>query len=115
MTSTSAEVRWFDVDGSAPLAGTWFQWHSDTFTAPPGARELGRNATGLQGWELRRHLAIQFHPEVTPAIVDDWISVGGRELADNALDPGAIRARTGREAARAREDAYALLDAWFAA
>jgi hypothetical protein len=49
---------------------------------------------------------------VTPAIVDDWISVGGRELADNALDAEAIRARTDREAERARAAAYALLDAW---
>jgi GMP synthase-like glutamine amidotransferase len=108
------EIGWFEVDGSGPIGGTWFQWHSDTFTAPPGALELGRNATGLQGWQLRRHLAIQFHPEVTPAIVDDWISVGGRELADNALDPDAIRARTEQEAARARDAAYALLDAWAA-
>ena len=106
------EIGWFDIDGSEPIGGTWFQWHSDTFTAPPGARELGRNATGVQGWELRRHLAIQFHPEVTPAIVEDWISVGGRELADNALDAEAIRARTDREAERARAAAYALLDAW---
>jgi GMP synthase-like glutamine amidotransferase len=96
------------------VGGTWFQWHCDTFTAPPGARELGRNATGLQSFQLRGHLALQFHPEVTPAIVDDWISVGGRELAENALDPDAIRARTVQEAPRAREAAYALLDAWAA-
>ena len=108
------EIGWFEIDASAPVGGTWFQWHSDTFTAPPGARELGRNGIGLQGWELRRHLALQFHPEVTPAIVDDWISAGARELADNALDPEAIRARTQQEAARAREAAYALLDAWAA-
>ena len=108
------EIGWFDIDASLPVGGTWFQWHSDTFTAPPGARELGRNATGLQGYELRRHLAIQFHPEVTPAIVEDWLSVGGRELADNALDAQAIRTRTERESARAREAAYALLDAWAA-
>ena len=106
------EIGWFDIDAPDPIGGTWFQWHSDTFTAPARARELGRNVNGLQGWELRRHLAIQFHPEVTPAIVDDWISVGGRELADNALDPEEIRARTDREAARARAAAYALLDAW---
>jgi GMP synthase-like glutamine amidotransferase len=108
------EIGWFDIEGSEPIGGTWFQWHSDTFTPPPGARELGRNAIGVQGWELRRHLAIQFHPEVTPAIVDDWISVGGRQLADNALDADAIRTRTDREATRAREAAYALFDTWAA-
>jgi GMP synthase-like glutamine amidotransferase len=108
------EIGWFDIDAAEPIGGTWFQWHSDTFTAPPGARELGRNAIGLQGWELRGHLAIQFHPEVTPAIVGDWISVGGRELAEQALDPDAIRARTDREAARARDAAFALFDSWVA-
>jgi GMP synthase-like glutamine amidotransferase len=108
------EIGWYDVDGEGPVGGTWFQWHSDTFSAPPGARELGRTSIGLQGYELRRHLAIQFHPEVTPAIVSDWISVGGRELAAQALDPEAIRARTEREAARARAAAYALFDSWAA-
>ncbi|TML01876.1 MAG: type 1 glutamine amidotransferase [Actinobacteria bacterium] len=108
------EIGWFQIDGSQPVGGTWFQWHSDAFTAPPGARELGRNASGLQSYRLRRHLAIQFHPEVTPAIVDGWISVGGRELAEQALDADEIRARTDREAARAREAAYALFDAWAA-
>jgi GMP synthase-like glutamine amidotransferase len=108
------EIGWFDIEGSSPIGGTWFQWHSDAFTAPPGARELGRNGTGLQGYELRRNLAIQFHPEVTPAIVDDWISVGGRELAEQALDADAIRARTDREAERARAAAYALFDSWAA-
>jgi GMP synthase-like glutamine amidotransferase len=108
------EIGWFEIDAVAPVGGTWFQWHSDTFTAPPGARELGRNGVGLQGWELRRHLALQFHPEVTPAIVDDWISAGARELADNALDADVIRARTQTEAARARAAAFALLDSWVA-
>jgi GMP synthase-like glutamine amidotransferase len=112
--AASPEIGWFDVDGSSPVGGTWFQWHSDTFTAPPGARELARNGTGLQGYELRRHLAIQFHPEVTPAIVDGWITVGGRELADRALDADSIRARTEQEAARARAAAFALLDTWAA-
>jgi GMP synthase (glutamine-hydrolysing) len=107
-----AEIGWVDVDGEAPVGGTWFQWHSDTFSAPPGARELGRTPVGLQGWERGPHLAIQFHPEVTPAIVADWVSVGGRELTTQQLDGEAIRARTEREIERARPAAYALFDAW---
>jgi GMP synthase-like glutamine amidotransferase len=110
--SPRPEIGWFDIAGSQPIGGTWFQWHSDMFTAPPGARELGHNETALQAYTLRRNLAIQFHPEVTPAIVDDWISAGGRELAEHALDAAAIRARTEREAARARAAAYALFDSW---
>jgi GMP synthase-like glutamine amidotransferase len=106
------EIGWVDVDGEGLIAGTWFQWHSDTFSAPPGARELGRTPVGLQGWERGPQLAIQFHPEVTPAIVSAWVSVGGRELAAQRLDGEAIRARTDEEIGRAREAAYALFDAW---
>jgi GMP synthase-like glutamine amidotransferase len=108
------EIGWVDVEGDGLVAGTWFQWHSDTFAAPPGARELARTPIGLQAYELGPHLAIQFHPEVTPEIVAGWVSVGGRELAAQRLDGAAIRARTEQEIGRARQAAYALFDAWAA-
>jgi GMP synthase (glutamine-hydrolysing) len=104
------EIGWVDVGGE--VAGTWFAWHFDTFTAPPGARELGRNDAALQGFAAGPHVGLQFHPEVTPAIVDDWISAGGRDLDSQRLDAAAIRERTAREAGRARAAAFALFDRW---
>jgi GMP synthase-like glutamine amidotransferase len=104
------EIGWIDVDGE--LGGTWFAWHFDTFSAPPGAREVGRNAAALQGFAVGPHVGLQFHPEVTPAIVDDWISVGGRDLDSQRLDPALIRERTAREADRARTAAFELFDRW---
>jgi GMP synthase-like glutamine amidotransferase len=104
------EIGWVDVDGE--LGGTWFAWHFDTFSAPPGAREVGRNAAALQGFAVGPHVGLQFHPEVTPAIVDDWISVGGRDLDSQRLDPALIRERTAREADRARTAAFELFDRW---
>jgi len=106
------EIGWFEVEGEDLIGGTWFQWHSDTFSAPPGARELGRTPIGLQGFQIGRRLAIQFHPEVTPEIVADWVSVGGRELAAQRLDGAALRARTEQEIGRVRDAAYALFDSW---
>jgi GMP synthase (glutamine-hydrolysing) len=106
------EIGWVDVAGE--LAGSWFAWHFDAFEPPPGARELGRSEHALQGFAAGPHLGVQFHPEVTPAIVDDWISVGGRDLDSQRLDPAAIRARTAAEAPRARAAAYTLFDAWAA-
>ena len=47
-------------------------WHEDHFTLPPLAYELASNAFGVQAFCHCRHLAVQFHPEVTPAIVRDW-------------------------------------------
>jgi GMP synthase-like glutamine amidotransferase len=105
-----AEIGWVQVSGD--VGGTWFAWHFDTFVPPPGARELGRTPAALQGFASGPHLGLQFHPEVTPAIVDDWISVGGRDLDSQRLDAAAIRADTAREAARARTAAYALFDTW---
>jgi GMP synthase-like glutamine amidotransferase len=104
------EIGWVDVDGE--LGGTWFAWHFDTFSAPPGAREVGHNAAALQGFAVGPHVGLQFHPEVTPAIVDDWISVGGRDLDSQRLDPALIRERTAREADRARTAAFELFDRW---
>ena len=110
--SERPEIGWVDVTGE--VAGTWFAWHFDTFVAPPGARELGRTPAALQGFASGPHMGLQFHPEVTPAIVDDWISVGGRDLDSQRLDAAAIRADTAREAARARTAAYTLFDTWAA-
>jgi GMP synthase (glutamine-hydrolysing) len=105
-----AEIGWVDVSGE--VGGRWFAWHFDTFAPPPGARELGRTPSAVQGFAAGPHMGLQFHPEVTPAIVDDWISVGGRDLDSQRLDAEAIRADTVREAARARAAAYALFDRW---
>jgi GMP synthase (glutamine-hydrolysing) len=104
------EIGWVDVSGE--VAGTWFAWHFDTFGAPPGARELGRTPAALQGFAAGPHMGLQFHPEVTPAIVDDWISAGGRDLERQRLDAAAIRERTAAEAERARMAAFALFDRW---
>jgi GMP synthase (glutamine-hydrolysing) len=105
-----AEIGWVQVSGE--VGGAWFAWHFDTFVPPPGARELGRTPSALQGFASGPHMGLQFHPEVTPAIVDDWISAGGRDLDSQRLDAAAIRADTAREAAHARAAAYALFDTW---
>jgi GMP synthase-like glutamine amidotransferase len=105
-----AEIGWVDVSGE--LAGNWFAWHFDTFEAPPGARELGRTPAALQGYASGPHMGLQFHPEVTPAIVADWVTTGRGDLDAEQLDAGAIMKRTEAHAARARIAAFELFDAW---
>jgi GMP synthase-like glutamine amidotransferase len=105
-----AEIGWVEVQGA--LEGTWFEWHFDTFSPPPGARELGRSPAALQGFAIGPHVALQFHPEVTPAIVDGWVTTGRGDLDGERLDGEAIRARTAQEAERARAAAFALFDGW---
>jgi GMP synthase-like glutamine amidotransferase len=51
-------------------------------------------------------VGLQFHPEVTPAIVDDWLDGAPGAVAD----PAPMRAETAATAAAARERAFALMD-----
>jgi GMP synthase-like glutamine amidotransferase len=69
------ELGWMDVEplvDGAIEPGPWFQFHSDTFTVPPGATLLARSAVGPQAFRAGSALAVQFHPEVTPEIVGRW-------------------------------------------
>jgi GMP synthase-like glutamine amidotransferase len=100
------EIGWIDVRGDDGYGGRWFAWHEDAFQAPPGAVELARSASGLQAFRVRRSVGLQFHPEVTPAIVDDWL-LGAR---DAVADSRPVRAETRERASEARRRAFALFD-----
>jgi GMP synthase-like glutamine amidotransferase len=104
--AAETEIGWIDVEGDDGYGGRWFTWHEDVFDLPPGATELARAASGPQAFAVGASVGLQFHPEVTPAIVDDWLA-GAR---DAVPDPEPIRAETARTVASARERAFALLD-----
>jgi GMP synthase-like glutamine amidotransferase len=101
------EVGWIEVAGDDGFAGPWFTWHDDVFTLPPGAEELARAASGLQAFAVGASVGLQFHPEVTTRIVDDWLADG----RDVVPDPEPLRAETAERIAAARVRAFALFDA----
>jgi GMP synthase-like glutamine amidotransferase len=108
------EIGWLEVDpldGRAIAPGPWFSWHHDTFTVPPGARELARTAAYPHAFALGRSVGLQFHPEVTPAIVEGWVRGGRATLAAHGVDGDAILERTWAGAASDRVRAFALFDA----
>jgi GMP synthase-like glutamine amidotransferase len=100
------QIGWIDVAGEDGYGGRWFTWHEDVFTLPPGATELARAASGVQAFAVGASVGLQFHPEVTPAIVDEWLA-GGR---DAVPDPEPIRRETATSVDGARERAFALFD-----
>lgn len=82
---TAPEFGWCEVDlteaGRAdpllshlPARFPIFQWHSDTFTLPPGAVHLAGNAAAaVQSYRIgRAGYATQFHFEASRAVVADW-------------------------------------------
>ena len=111
------EVGWLDVETLAPDVvppGPWLQWHADAFTVPPGAELLARSPVCPQAFRLGPHLGVQFHPEVTAAVVEDWVAHYPGSVARGATTPEAMRAGTARHAADARGRAWALFDAFVA-
>jgi GMP synthase-like glutamine amidotransferase len=109
----ATEVGWHEVetdDAAIVPSGPWFMWHSDTFSLPPGARELARTSVGPQAFALGPHLCVQFHPEITPAILDAWVEHDDGDFRRNGVDPASTLAQTRKEIERARERARALLD-----
>ena len=96
LRNAQPEVGWVTVesnDAEHVPSGPWLAWHEDGFTLPPLAYELARNAFGVQAFCHCRHLAVQFHPEVTPAIVDAWAVNDHGDLERAGITQRAARRR----------------------
>jgi GMP synthase-like glutamine amidotransferase len=107
------EIGWVRVESAdeAIIApGPWLTWHEDGIDLPPLAYELARNAFGVQAFCHCRHLAVQFHPEVTPRIAADW----ARGDAPPELDRAALLAGTAQHAGAAADAAARLFDGFAA-
>jgi GMP synthase-like glutamine amidotransferase len=107
------EIGWTLVEPVGPgliEAGPWMEFHGDQCVLPPGARLLARNEVCAQAFMVGRHLAVQFHPEVSGAQLERWLGDGGREEAEReGQDPVELIARTVAEEPRAAQRADRLV------
>jgi GMP synthase-like glutamine amidotransferase len=111
--SDDSEIGWLPVRSHDPElvpAGPWFQWHFDTFTTPPGSTVVAETDIGPQAFVAGRSLGLQFHPEVTTQIMDDWVRVYRHELDDDGVDPDALLEETHRLADESHDNAMQLFD-----
>lgn len=121
-TLAQPEIGWHAIHhNGSESAGDWlgdatdatvFQWHHDGFVdLPPGAELLaGSPACAHQAFALRQHLAMQFHIEITPKKIDDWMAHPGDAYpalvqrhpdsvqGPQAVTDGTIRHQAGSEA-----------------
>ena len=99
----SPECAWIELDTADAdfvPAGPWLALHEDAITPPPLSYELARSVSGPQVFMAGSHLGVQFHPEVTGALLSRWIAdrrdllapVGG-ELLDTEREWGHAAAR----------------------
>jgi GMP synthase-like glutamine amidotransferase len=109
------ELGWYEVASSVPALagrGPWFQWHADRFVVPPTAQLLASTERAPQAFVLGRTLAVQFHPEVTEAIVRRWCDSGRDDLARCGRDAEQLLEQTAAQTGRSGLDAASLVD-WF--
>ncbi len=104
------QIGWMTVETTDPglvPAGPWLEFHSDRCLTPAGARILARDDLCTQAYSIRRHLGVQFHPEVDGKQLKRWLDMGGAaDVAAAGIDADEFIAQTVREepAARTRAD-----------
>jgi len=107
----TSEIGWLPVRSRDPELvpeGPWFQWHFDSFTLPSDATLVAESDAGPQAFVAGRSLGLQFHPEVTVDIMDEWVRVYRHELDTEGVDPDALLEETKARASRSRQMAWQL-------
>lgn len=110
------EIGWYDFEllpaaaddplfAGLPAAQHVFQWHGDTFDLPDGTVHLARSAAAeRQAFRAGRAAwGLQFHAEITPELIEDWLEepAGRCEIAAlDYIDPAVIRRETAGGLAR---------------
>jgi len=97
---TVREIGWSEIDllpaaqedaifNGRSVRETVFQWHGDTFDMPPGAVQLAsgtqcRNQAYRVG---RSAYGVQFHAEMTPEIMHQWLAEKPAKITDRLMAP----------------------------
>lgn len=100
--SENVEIGWSTLEAVHPAAQDWFgqatplqlfQWHTESFSIPPGAMQLLRGAhCANQAYLVQgKHLGMQFHCEVDEPKVRDWLTEGAEEMQRHGTSLGVQR------------------------
>jgi len=108
------EIGWHEIETSHPdliEPGPWFEYHYDRWHPPAQARSLARTEVAPQAFVIGRSLAVQFHPETSPEVLECWLGNGGHaDLARAGLRPSEVLEQTRRLAGAAATRAHRLVD-----
>jgi GMP synthase-like glutamine amidotransferase len=119
--ASASEIGWLDVGltpagardpvlGSLPPSATVFQWHHYTFDLPPSGIELACSPVCTEAFRLDGPAwAIQFHPEVTSAMLSAWIE---EDPDDLPMPADELRAESAEHLATSTEQGRALVEAF---
>ncbi len=91
---SAASRQWFDRPGALERVESFesFHWHGETFSMPPGAERLAASAyCANQMFVIGKHLAMQCHVEMTPALIEDWCRDWAREVCSLARNTPSVQ------------------------
>ncbi len=111
------EAGWLKVrtlDETVVPRGPWLVWHFDSFALPPGAELLADTPDSPQAYSIGRSLGIQFHAEITPGTLADWLGKHSNELERGGVNTRLLREQAAARADEARALALRLFDAFVA-
>lgn len=114
------EVGWLAVEltddgrndsvlGVLPPRLEAFQWHHYTYELPTGAVELAASSVSTQAFRAGSAWGLQFHAEVTRAMIESWIAEDGHELP---MPPEELLAETDRRIGTWNETGRSLCTAF---
>lgn len=89
----AVEIGYFPLRPAAPEAEDWprriYHWHTEGFDLAAGCRLLatGDGPFPNQAFAYGKALGVQFHPEITYAMVHCWTTRGARRLALKGAQP----------------------------
>lgn len=98
----------------AALQGRFFSFHTDSFIPPPEAELLATSHQYPQAWRLGSALAIQFHPEISPAGVRQLLAVEETKLRDHGVNVDGLLAEAESAHDAAWAEAQRVVGGWLA-
>ena len=112
-----AEVGWIEIESNDKTlipTGPWFAYHWDSWITPKGATEIAKTDTANQAFVMGRTLALQFHPEVDPEVLEAWLSreSGCVEITGEGVDLDQLRKETLEQEIGSNKRAAELVDAF---
>lgn len=78
-----------NATATAPVwQGPWLRWHGDFITLPDHVKVFAADADTVQAFEHRNAIGVQFHPEVSEDVLQQWGAYRGTmpEPDKRALD-----------------------------
>ena len=110
-----AEVGWIEIESDDKTlipTGPWFAYHWDRWMTPKGATEIAKTDVANQAFVMGRTLALQFHPEVDPEVLEAWLAMEGgcAEVEAEGVDVEQLRSQTKSIQPASDKRTYDLVD-----